>query len=1180
MASKADFKIKVEKLSRVEDWQKWKWQVTLAIKASGLETIVLGTKPRPDETKVDEVNNWNMEDAKAMSLLASTLNSPFSELVFTCSTSNGMWQKLCARFERSSLQRLDSLIEQFFKFERDETEDMATHIAKRQNAFTDLNVEYKKQEKAELSERILMGRVLSTLGDSYNSFKDVWENIQPTDRTMNLLIERLCNIERRDSKTNQAAFSAEKKDISRKAPKKASVNKKMKYPCNICKQLGHWARECTSKSETKPKTGMFAVAFSAADEFDPSERWICDSGASVHITPNRGCFSELTMFEAPRRIYLGKKGSHMDALGQGTVTLQICCRGEWHEAELLNVWYSPDASGNLFSVQAAACRGFDTVLTNEGVEVRSRVGGQPVCDGNVSNGLYILSMRARSHPGTQANLTTRCDQLQLYHERLGHQNKRYVKDFLHNVGIQLTNTENSFCDGCALGKMHQMPFRSRPPQANSVGELIHADVNGPMSVPSLNGSRYFLCLKDDFTKFRRIFFLVRKSEVFDCLKVFLNEARANGHTVRRFRSDGGGEFCNAQVAGLLSQHGIERLVCPPYSPQTNGSVERENRTIVESARSMLSATKLTKRLWQESCETATYLLNLSGRSSVKGKSPTELWTGRKVKSISHLKIFGTECYVYVQRQFREKFEDKGRHGYIVGYVNSTDGYRVWVPSRQQVISTLHVQFKDEVLCNRGLESASFRMRTTSTEGPAANVPSPQLDEEDFESADEFESAGGSSTSVSGDETIVVEESQCENESRAQATEQRRSSRKGRPPQWIASGDFALISNVPASYEEAMKSDEKQQWTQAIEAEITSIQENKTWDLVERPVGAKVLKNRWVLRLKDNGDRKIYKACLVAKGFAQTPGVDFDETFSPVARYDSVRLMLAIAASRKMSIHQFDVKTAFLYGSLSEEVFIEQPVGLEDGSGRVCKLNRGLYGLRQAPRCWNKRFGQFMTKAGFRQSSADPCLFYKHHAGSSTFLTLYVDDGLLVCDSERESQAFLRLLEGEFKITTGDLTSYLGINIEQYGEGGIRISQARYVEKILQQFNMRDCNPVSTPIGKEEYESDEPVTENVPYRAAVGVLLYVCTATRPDISYAVNRAARSMEKPTKADWIRVQRIFKYLKGTADHGILYGTDGALKIYTDADFAGDTTSRKSTSGMVSIKTFIHSSRVTSNT
>ncbi|KFD60883.1 hypothetical protein M514_26944 [Trichuris suis] len=223
------------------------------------------------------------------------------------------------------------------------------------------------------------------------------------------------------------------------------------------------------------------------------------------------------------------------------------------------------------------------------------------------------------------------------------------------------------------------------------------------------------------------------------------------------------------------------------------------------------------------------------------------------------------------------------------------------------------------------------------------------------------------------------------------------------------------------------------------------QENSVWTLVDLPAGKRVVDTRWVFCVKTKVDGTVakYKARLVAKGYVQRPGIDYSETFSPVARFDTVRTILSVGAVEKLKFQQFDVKTAFLYGTLEEEVYVRQPEGFEDGTDRVCRLNRSLYGLKQSPRCWNKRLVEFMKKKGMKQSTADPCLFIRQGRKSKLMVVVYVDDGILAGSDTCEMELFLAEMEKEFRITKGPLDSFLGIGIKVLQDGSIFVGQEMY-----------------------------------------------------------------------------------------------------------------------------------------
>lgn len=378
-----------------------------------------------------------------------------------------------------------------------------------------------------------------------------------------------------------------------------------------------------------------------------------------------------------------------------------------------------------------------------------------------------------------------------------------------------------------------------------------------------------------------------------------------------------------------------------------------------------------------------------------------------------------------------------------------------------------------------------------------------------------------------------------------------------------------VSNEPKTYEEAIKSKDSEKWLTAMQDEYDSLIENETWTLVEKPANQKLIDNRWVFKVKQNPDESIdrYKARLVGRGFTQEYGIDYSETFSPVVRFTSLRAILSIAASEGMHITQFDVKTAFLNGELNETVYMEQPIGFNDNSGRVCKLQKSLYGLKQASRCWNRKFKSFIEQFGFKASDSDPCVFVSHKDNETLILAIYVDDGVVVGNNKTSVEKVIKHLAKQFEIKAMDLNCFLGFEIERLADGSIFMHQTAYAKKVLDKFRMDECYPVSIPSDPNQVLSkfDDSKQSVFPYRQLVGSLMYLAVATRPDIAYAIGSVSRYMEKPTIVHEKALKRILKYIAGTLSHGILFKRNGDHKLigYSDADYGGEVNTRRSTSG-----------------
>lgn len=325
-----------------------------------------------------------------------------------------------------------------------------------------------------------------------------------------------------------------------------------------------------------------------------------------------------------------------------------------------------------------------------------------------------------------------------------------------------------------------------------------------------------------------------------------------------------------------------------------------------------------------------------------------------------------------------------------------------------------------------------------------------------------------------------------------------------------------------------------------------------------------------MKRRPDGHVDRYKARLVAKGYEQKHGVNYQETFSPVVKFDSLRMILAIAAAEDMKLHQFDVKTAFLYGNLEENILMKQPEGCDDGTGRVCKLNKSLYGLKQASRCWNERFTNFLRDNNFKKINSDPCVFINNGKETLTILAIYIDDGLLATKDEKLAKKLFQKLGKEFEIVIGNAKFFLGFQIDKQIDGSIIMHQTSYANQLLKRFNMKDANPVTIPADKNHnlnpnLHPNSQLAQGVPYREAVGSLMYLAVGTRPDVAYALSTVSQFLSNPYKIHWEAVKRILKYLKGTANYGIKFVKQNDLSLigYSDSDYAGDSINRRSTSG-----------------
>ena len=411
-------------------------------------------------------------------------------------------------------------------------------------------------------------------------------------------------------------------------------------------------------------------------------------------------------------------------------------------------------------------------------------------------------------------------------------------------------------------------------------------------------------------------------------------------------------------------------------------------------------------------------------------------------------------------------------------------------------------------------------------------------------------------------------------------------KRGVPPLRFIEAYLASAADVgadqnPQSVQETLQGEHKEEWQQAMNSEMASLRENGVYELVDRPKGKKVVKSKWVFRVKTNekGEIEKYKARVVAKGYSQVEGVDYDQTFSPTVRFESIRQLVALGASKGFEMHQMDVTTAFLYAPLEEVVYMEQPeVTVKEGDeGKVMRLLKCLYGLKQSPRQWNICIDTVLQQLGFVRLKSDVGIYVKGKGEEAVYIALYVDDLFMVGMKLANIEVVKQGLGKEFKMKDLGVARFLlGIEIRRQENGDIFLVQEKYARDVISRFNMKGCKPVSTPLelGTHLDSSQQPISDvdkeqmcSIPYRSAIGSLMYLSTCTRPDISAAVSELSKFSQNPGAAHWEGVKRVLRYINGTAGEGLLYkrGAQVATWGYSDSGHAGDKETSRGRSGYI---------------
>lgn len=377
--------------------------------------------------------------------------------------------------------------------------------------------------------------------------------------------------------------------------------------------------------------------------------WVMDSGASQHMTYKKEFFSAFEDIKHENRIIKLGDNRQLKVQGKGTVNIQKKNNGVWQDALITNVLYVPDLRKNLFSEGAIASKGMKIVKEKNNAYVYNEDDELMAHAVRSTNNLYYLQFRVITN--CEANVASDSDKLKLWHTRMGHISVKTIKRMISEGqinDINLKNTNDFFCEACQYGKSSRLKFGNVKREV-APGEVIYSDLCGPMSVPTINGSNYFILFKDEHSGYRVIFCIKHKSDALSSFQTYVNMSKNKfGHSVKILHVDNGTEYMNANFKNYLNKTGIELEKTAPYTPEQNGKAEREMRTIVESARSMLYEKDLPTELWGEAVNTAVYLLNRSPNSKTVDKTPYEIWTGKK-PVLKHVRTFGCEGFVHIPK---------------------------------------------------------------------------------------------------------------------------------------------------------------------------------------------------------------------------------------------------------------------------------------------------------------------------------------------------------------------------------------------------------------------------------------------------------------------------------------------------------------------------------------------------
>lgn len=850
-------------------------------------------------------------------------------------------------------------------------------------------------------------------------------------------------------------------------------------------------------------------------------------------------------------------GTRIQADGVGTVALHVEADKSQRLIQLRDVLIATDLDTNLLSLARLTDAGAVVQFCGDKAVVKKD--GVAVIEANKRNGIYVVN--TENHKSMVAEEDARRVALwkgadiDMWHRRFGHVSEEVIKKTIPITGML------SDCEDCMKGKADRKPFNDDVIRETGVLQRVHSDVCGPMEEATHGGSKYFVSFVDGFSRMASVYLIKTKDEVYDKFVQYKSlMENTTGEHIQAIRCDNGGEYCNNLFETYCKKNGIRMERTTSYSSQQNGLAERYNRTIMNMARTMLVAAQLEKPYWGEAVVTSAFIKNRLACKSLQWRSPYELVYKQQPK-VENLKVFGSVAYARISTPLRPKLDQRGAKAIMLGYDESTKNYRLVDWENNKIIRSRDATFLEDKMggCEQVVVEDAFDQKR---EQPS-QLP---------KYASEYDEATNENKQAYFDSI----DNAIEAPSAVRTTSGRTTRLPTRFTDYITYAVKEQDATEPSNYEQAMQGKDSKKWIESMNEEFRNFTKNHTWDIVDYPSGRNVLGCRWVFKVKRNNDGTIrrYKSRLVAKGYSQLYGEDYLQTYAPVADYTTLRWMLSVAASMNLKLTHLDFECAYLNGKLSEgeEIFMQIPPGMNehgDLNGKILKLKKCLYGLKQSGRSWNTELNSVLVACGLKQSDADKCFYVNQSESKITMVLLYVDDVAIASNDCEFVHMLKQRLADKFEVKDlGEMKTFLGLNVSQ-NNASISIDQVKLIEDLLMKYNMSECNVVPTPAEASKSEPDDKkqlLSKSVPFRNLIGSLNYIANVTRPDISFAVNKLARNMENPSEADWIAAKRILRYLKGTKELRITFGRSKTihLKLYTDADFGGSD-DRKSTSGFI---------------